>query len=101
MSVVDCFHTSSKEQCSAYASSLRYTPYKFIQNGNFFQKSRKENEAYILIVRLGNSISDHSPIFQKIPIENKRHNAQKKFQYKRDTKNFYKVDFILDHLNVD
>ena len=36
-----------------------------------------------------------------IPIENKQHKSQNKIQYKRDTKNFSKEDFILDYLNID
>ena len=47
------------------------------------------------------SISDHLPSFLIIPIENKQHKSQNKIQYKRDTKNFSKEDFILDYLNID
>ena len=34
-------------------------------------------------------------------MENKKSNAQKKIQYKRDTKNFSQDDLILDYLNID
>ena len=34
-------------------------------------------------------------------MEDKKLNAQKKVQYKRDTKNFSREDFILDYLNID
>ena len=47
------------------------------------------------------NISDHFPSFLINPIENKRHNSQRKIQYKRGTKNFSKDDFILDYLKVD
>ena len=36
-----------------------------------------------------------------IPIGNKQHKSQNKIQYKRDTKNLPKEEFILDYLNID
>ena len=47
------------------------------------------------------SISDHLPSFLIIPIEKRQHKPTNKIQYKRDTKNFSKDDFILDYLNID
>jgi len=47
------------------------------------------------------SISDHLSSFLIVPMEDKKLNAQKKVQYKRDTKNFSREDFILDYLNID
>ena len=47
------------------------------------------------------SISDHLPSFLIVPIEEKQHKPQSKIQYKRDTRNFSKDDFILDYLNID
>ena len=47
------------------------------------------------------SISDHLPSFLIIPMENKKSNSQNKIQYKRDTRNFSRDDFILDYLNID
>ena len=47
------------------------------------------------------SISDHLPSFLIIQMENKKSNAQSKIQYKRDTKNFSRDDFILDYLDID
>ena len=47
------------------------------------------------------SISDHLPSFLIVPMEDKKLNAQKKVQYKRDTKNFSWDEFILDYPNID
>ena len=47
------------------------------------------------------NISDHLPSFLIVPVENKCTNTQKKTQYKRDTKNFSKDDFIMDYLDID
>ena len=41
------------------------------------------------------------PSFLVVPMEDKKLNAQKKVQYKRDTKNFSWDEFILDYLNID
>ena len=47
------------------------------------------------------SISDHLPSFLIVPTEEKQLKPQSKIQYKRDTRNFSKDDFILDYLNID
>ena len=42
------------------------------------------------------NISDHLSSFLIVPVENKCINTQRKIQYKRDTKNFSKDEFIMD-----
>ena len=62
-------------------------PMKVCQKGRYVNKTK--------------ACSDHFPSFLIIPVENKQLNSPAKVQYKRDTKNFLKEDFILDYLDID
>ena len=47
------------------------------------------------------SISDHLPSFFSIPKDNQNHIPKKQNMYTRNTKNFDRLNFILDYFDVD
>ena len=47
------------------------------------------------------AISDHLPSFLIVPKDNQNHMPKRQNLYTRKTKNFDKVNFILDYLQID
>ena len=47
------------------------------------------------------AISDHLPSFYVVPRDNQNHMPKKQNLYTRKTKQFYKVNFILDYFDID
>ena len=55
-------------------------------------------------MRSGNltlAISDHLPSFFVVPRDNQNHMPKKQNLYTRKTKNFDRINFILDYLEID